>query len=206
MIERGKKIKIVQYCLLLFGIIIIFFTYSEKKDDSSNRILSEATKDKVTQNIQDKEKNDENIFFNIEYSGLDLSGNRYVLSSEEAITKSSNSSSVNLKKVHAKFYFKDDTTLYVWSDYGTYNNQTLDMQFSKNVKVNYGDNKMTSENAEYSNSGNYLLIENNVKVNSDMGNISADKLFFDLKMQKLNIGSFENNNINANIKINEKRF
>ena len=52
----------------------------------------------------------------------------------------------------------------------------------------------------------YLLIKNNVKVNSDMGNIDADKLFFDLKMQKLNIGSFQNNNINANIKINEKRF
>lgn len=206
MIERGKKIKIVQYCLLLFGIIIIFFTYSEKKDDSSNRILSEVTKDKVTQNIQDKEKNDENIFFNIEYSGLDLSGNRYVLSSEEAITKSSNSSSVNLKKVHAKFYFKDDTTLYVWSDYGTYNNQTLDMQFSKNVKVNYGDNKMTSENAEYSNSLGYLTITNNVKVSSLEGNLFADKLFFDIKKQTLDISAFNDNKINAKVNINEKRF
>ena len=63
-----------------------------------------------------------------------------------------------------------------------------------------------ADDAEYSNSGNYLLIKNNVKVNSDMGSINADKLFFDLKMQKLDIGSFENNNINANIKINEKRF
>jgi lipopolysaccharide assembly outer membrane protein LptD (OstA) len=80
------------------------------------------------------------------------------------------------------------------------------MKFENKVFMTYDDNWLKADDAEYSNSGNYLLIRNNVKVNSDMGNINADKLFFDLKMQKLNIGSFENNNINANIKIDEKRF
>ena len=80
------------------------------------------------------------------------------------------------------------------------------MKFDNNVLMTYDDNWLKADDAEYSNSGNYLLIKNNVEVNSDMGNINADKLFFDLKMQKLNIGSFENNNINANIKIDEKRF
>ena len=80
------------------------------------------------------------------------------------------------------------------------------MKFENKVIMDYNNDWLKADNAEYSNSGNYLLIENNVKVNSDMGNIRADKLFFDLKMQKLNIGSFGNNNINANIKINEKRF
>jgi len=111
-----------------------------------------------------------------------------------------------MKDVKAKFYFKDQTVLNVSSNKGKYNNQTLDMKFENKVIMDYNNDWLKADNAEYSNSGNYLLIENNVKVNSNMGNISADKLFFDLKMQKLNIGSFQNNNINANIKINEKRF
>ena len=111
-----------------------------------------------------------------------------------------------MKDVKATFYFKDQTILNVSSNEGKYNNQTLYMKFENKVIMDYNNDWLKADNAEYSNSGNYLLIENNVKVNSDMGNISADKLFFDLKMQKLDIGSFQNNNINANIKINEKRF
>ena len=80
------------------------------------------------------------------------------------------------------------------------------MKFENKVIMAYNNDRLKADNAEYSNSGNYLLIENNGKINSDMGNISADKLFFDLKKQKLDIGSFQNNNINANIKVNEKRF
>ena len=206
MIDRRRKIKIVQYSLLFLGIIILFFTYSGKKDDSTDKILSEETKSKIVQNIPAEEKDNENVFYNIEYSGLDLSGNRYILKSEEAITKSSNSSSINLKKVSAKFYFKDETILYVFSDYGIYNNQTLDMKFSENVKVNYGNNKMSSDNAEYSNSQGYLTVTNNVKVNSVKGNLFADKLFFDIKKQTLDISAFNDNKINAKVNIDEKRF
>ena len=36
-----------------------------------------------------------------------------------------------MKFVEAIFYFKDDTVLNVRSDYGTYNNKTLDMYFNK---------------------------------------------------------------------------
>lgn len=206
MIDRRRKIKIVQYSLLFLGIIIIFFTYSGKKDDPTDKILSEETKSKIVQNIPADEKDNENVFYNIEYSGLDLSGNRYILKSDEAITKSSNSSSINLKKVSAKFYFKDETILYVFSDFGVYNNQTLDMKFSENVKVNYDNNKMSSDNAEYSNSQGYLTVTNNVKVSSVKGNLFADKLFFDIKKQTLDISAFNDNKINAKVNINEKRF
>jgi len=34
----------------------------------------------------------------------------------------------------------------------------------------------------------------------------ADKLYFDLKSQTLNITSYDDRNINANIILNEKRF
>ena len=205
--NRRRKIKLAQICLFLLGIFIIYSTYYSEKSDFKKGIISEKTKKKIIRDIKESEsKGANNTFYNIKYSGIDLSGNRFILTSKEAITSEVNETIIDMKDVKATFYFKNDTVLYVTSKTGIYNNQTLDMKFENKVFMTYNDNWLKADDAEYSNSGNYLLIKNNVKVNSDMGNIRADKLFFDLKMQKLNIGSFENNNINANIKINEKRF
>ena len=205
--NRRRKIKLAQICLFLLGIFIIYSTYYSEKSDFKKGIISEKTKKKIIRDIKESEsKGANNTFYNIKYSGIDLSGNRFILTSKEAITSEVNEAIIDMKYVKATFYFKDDTVLYVTSKTGIYNNQTLDMKFENKVFMTYDDNWLKADDAEYSNSGNYLLIKNNVEVNSDMGNINADKLFFDLKMQKLNIGSFENNNINANIKIDEKRF
>ena len=38
------------------------------------------------------------------------------------------------------------------------------------------------------------------------GSVFADKLFFDLKKHTLNIKSFNNNKVNANVNLNEKKF
>ena len=205
--NRKKKIKRAQLSLFLLGIFIIYSTYYGEKLNLKKGSISDPTKEKIINDIRESEtKGDNNIFYNVKYSGIDLSGNRYILTSEEAVTSKTNESVLDMKGVKATFYFKDQTVLNVSSNEGKYNNQTLDMKFENKVIMAYNNDWLKADNAEYSNSGNYLLIENNVKVNSNMGNISADKLFFDLKMQKLDIGSFQNNNINANIKINEKRF
>ena len=205
--NRKKKIKIAQLSLFLLGIFIIYSTYYGEKLNLKKGSISDPTKEKIINDIRESEtKGDNNIFYNVKYSGIDLSGNRYILTSKEAMTSITDESMLNMKDVKAKFYFKDQTVLNVSSKEGKYNNQTLDMKFENKVIMDYNNDWLKADNAEYSNSGNYLLIENNVKINSDMGNISADKLFFDLKKQKLDIGSFQNNNINANIKVNEKRF
>ena len=74
------------------------------------------------------------LFFNIEYSGFDLQGNRYSLKSEEAYFDELNPEIVYMRIVNATFYFKDGTTLYVKADDGIYNNKTLDMDFSGMLK------------------------------------------------------------------------
>ena len=205
--NRKKKIKIVQVSLFLLGVFIIYSTYYSDRLNFKKGIISDTTKKKIIKNIKESEtKGANNIFYNVKYSGIDLSGNRYILTSREAISSETNETILVMRDVKATFYFKDDTFLNVTSSEGIYNNKTLDMKFENKVFMTYNNNSLEADNAEYSNSGNYLVIKNNVKVNSDMGNINADKLFFDLKMQKLDIGSFNNNNINANIKINEKRF
>ena len=195
--ERKKKLRLFQAILLIVGIIIIFITYTDKGLFLNKKINQKATP--LIENETTDQK--ENIFYNIEYSGLDLAGNRYIIKSKEATTNASNQEIVNMKFVESFFYFKDDTVLKVTSNYGTYNNKTLDMFFNSNVKANYQNSVLFAENANYSNSENFLSISGKVKIEDFKGTMFADKLLFDIKKNKLNITSFNDHKINANLNL-----
>tara|TARA_S200000501_G_scaffold368911_1_gene407497 strand:- start:408 stop:1001 length:594 start_codon:yes stop_codon:yes gene_type:complete len=197
MIERKKKLRIIQFSLLVIGLLIIYLTYYNKDADNSVQEVSE----KIEPALEE-----DDVFFNIEYTGLDLHGNRYVLKSEEARLDKSKPEIVYMKNVSTIFYFKDNTVLYIWSDEGVYNNKNFDMKFSLNVRAEYMGTKLFAEKADYSNSKNYLSIYENVRIDDIRGNLIADKLLFDINKQNLAITSFNDGKINANVKLDEKRF
>ena len=147
-----------------------------------------------SQSVQD-------IFYNIEYSGLDLAGNRYILKANEATADKSNQDIINMKSTTAIFYFKDGTVLNVSSETGVYNNKSLDMLFSGDVKASYIESKLFADEAEYSNSKGFLTITKNVIIEDSRGTMIADELLFDIKKQTLKIASIEDNKINANINL-----
>tara|TARA_E500000178_G_scaffold344870_1_gene393793 strand:- start:474 stop:1073 length:600 start_codon:yes stop_codon:yes gene_type:complete len=197
-IDRKKKIKYIQYALFLSGIIVIIFSYSNFEKNEEKIIPLEQQK-LIKKKLDNKNKGD--VFFNVEYSGLDLSGNRFVLKSKEASTDRENQELIELKEVEADFYFKDDTVLKVYSDFGKYNNRSLDILFRKNVKALYEGSELLAEEANFSNSNNNLTISKNVEVKDKMGILKADKLTFDIKLKTLTIKTFEENKINANLNI-----
>ena len=200
MIERKKKLRITQFFLLIFALLIIYLTYYNKEISNTDLVVSEQVEKTL------KDEDDDGLFFNIEYTGLDLRGNRYLLKSKKARLDELRPEIVYMDNVHAIFYFKDNTILYIWSDKGVYNNKNFDMEFSKNVKAEYMDSKLFAEKANYSNTENYLSIYENVRIDDIRGNLIADKLLFDIKKQNLAITSFNDGKINANVKLNEKRF
>ena len=206
MIERKKKLRLVQLTLLIFGILIIYTTYYNKNSNLDKKIISKKTEEKVKKQTTDKKLEKGDVFFNVEYSGLDLNGNRYILNSGEAYLDDLKPEIVYMKIVHATFYFKNNTVLNIWSDNGTYNNKNLDMKFEKNVKAKYLESDLTAEKAEYSNSKSYLTIYENVRVDDVRGNLVADKLLFDIVEKKLDITSFNEGKISANVELDEKRF
>ena len=200
MINRKKKLRLIQICLLILGFIILFFTYSNQFRNSDQKIISEQDQKKLEKQLVNK-NDSKDVFFNISYSGLDLSGNRYVLNAKEAISDKVSTENITLKGVNATFFMKDDTVLKVFSDEGVYNNKTLDMLFSKNVKASYEGSKLSAQRAEFSNSESYLIISQDVEVNDEKGTLFADKLLFDVEKQSLNIVAFDKNKVNANINL-----
>ncbi len=197
---RKKKLRIIQLSLLILGTFIIFFTYYDKYKDFKKKIISSEKQEKIKKQLQNT-SSEVDVFYNIEYSGLDMSGNRYILRSKEAFSNKTNQEVVTMKGVNAIFYFKDDTILNISSEKGVYNNKSLDMSFQKNIKANYEGSRLLAQKAEYSNSKNFLKISENVEIYDVKGNIKSDIIFFDLKKQTLKIDSFNNSKINANINL-----
>ena len=198
MIERKTKIRLTQIFLLIASTIIIFITYFKTYKSDNEKIVSSS---EIQNIVNDSKKDDKtDIFYNIEYSGLDLEGNRYILKSNEAAIKKDKQEIINMKLVSARFFLKDDTVLFIKSDRGIYNNKTLDMDFFNNVEIDYEESKLSGDKVSYLNSKRTLLISDNVKVKDVRGEMFADKLLFDLEKKTLDISSYKDK-INANVNL-----
>ena len=199
--DRKKKLRFIQIILLTLGIFTIFFTYIINEDDRAENLISSETKKKIEKQISNHKVNDEDVFYNIEYSGFDLNGNRYNIKSKEATNSKESVELVNMKSVEAKFYFKDNTILNISSDYGKYNNKSLDIEFFSNVNGDYLSSKLFAQKAEYSNSKGFVVVSRDVKIIDKRGTMFAEKLLFDIKEETLKITSEKNEKIKTNIKL-----
>jgi len=204
--ERKKKLRTIQICLLSVGVLSLIFTYSDKINFNEKSINQELKTESENKIIEKNENAEGNVFYNIEYSGLDLAGNRYILRSKSAINNQLNEDTIDMTGVTATFYFKDGTILKIESEFGEYNNNTLDINFRSNIKAEYENSILKAQYAEYSNSKGFLKITDNVIVNDIQGNLTADKLLFDIKSQTLKIETFNENKISVNVDTDEKRF
>ena len=116
--ERKKKLKVIQFILLIFGVSLIYLTYydSGKENSLEEEILSKTTQEKIKKQNLENSTDARDIFYNVEYTGLDLTGNRYLIKSKEAYLDKTNSEIVYMQDVSSIFYFKDDTVLYVYAE------------------------------------------------------------------------------------------
>jgi hypothetical protein len=192
-----NKTKSIQISLLLLAFFLIFFTYFfnlKKKQSSTN-----FDQIKTVETDEEKEKA-VNTFVDIQYGGFDQNGNRFVINSKYANFEIDKPNVIEMEQILCIFYFKDGTNLTIVSNYGIYNNVTNDMEFTENVKMNYLENVLFSEKANFFNVKNELLIEGNVKTKSPEGELQADKLDFNLDSKKLKVSMY--NDKKVNIKVN----
>ncbi len=197
--DRKKKLKFIQLSLLLLSILVIFFAYFNNFSPKKENIISKQEQKNLENKISDESGQD--VFFNISYSGLDFSGNRYIINAKEARNDKIVVENIFLKQIDATFYMKNNTTLKVFSNEGIYNNKTLDMTFEKNVKAFYEGSELSSEKAKFLNSESFLTISGNVIINDAKGTLAADQLLFDIEKQNLSIVSFDKNKVNANVNL-----
>ena len=190
MIGRKRNILLIQLTIFFVAVALLYNTYlnKDKKKETFVQIESETNPDV-------------NSFTDIEYSGFDLTGNRYVLKAGKADFKTETPELINMKEVIAKFYLKDETVLTVTSDEGLYNNITLDMDFRENAKANYLTHSLVSDLLSYSNSNSKLIATGNVQGESiEKGEFIADNVEYDLSDKILNFSMFGGKQVNVKLK------
>ena len=106
--SRKKKIIYIQSSLLISGLLIIVFTFLKFDRNPSNEIFSKEVKKEIDKKINKESSETGNIFYNIEYSGVDLSGNRYILRAREAKNEQNIEGLLSLKSVKAFFIALQD--------------------------------------------------------------------------------------------------
>ena len=199
MTKRKTKILIVQILLFFTAILLIFFTYYN--NENSDQVDKQKIEKDSEASSKIKEGDDKTTSFeNIEYKGVDLEGNRYIIKSELADFSLDNPELINMKIMSAIFYLKDGSILEIKGDWGSYNNQTYDMKFRDNIETKYKENYIFSDKLDYMNSKQLLTVSGNVKSQSVQGDIEADLLSFDLSLNTLDISMFTEDQIKVKMK------
>ena len=190
MTSRKKNLFLIQITIFLFASALLFNTYHNKNKETENFV-----------EIKPETSANTNFFTDIEYSGFDLSGNRYVLQAEKADFKTETPELINMKDVIAKFYLKDDTILTITSKEGIYNNISLDVEFKTDVKANYINHTLLSDQLSYSSLNGKLIATGNVRGESiEKGEFRADNVEYSLADKILDFSMFDSERVNVKLK------
>ena len=141
-----------------------------------------------------------NFFENVEYNGIDLNGNRYIVKSEFAEFESDFPELIKMTNMTAIFYFSDGSSIKIIGKYGSYNNKTFDMKFREEIFAEYGVNFLYADNVNYFNDRSYLEVFGNVKIENSDGDILSDRIELDLKSKKAKFSMLNDKTIKAKIK------
>ena len=180
------KKKIIKIFLILFFIVILALIYSYifKKD----KIVEKSNID----SIEESAPYNSNIIKNVNYASKDAKGNEYIIASEGEIDYSNNNV-IYLTKVRALIKLSDNNNIKITSDYGRYNSNNFDTVFSKNVIVNYLDNKITGEYLDFSINRNSMFISRNVIYTNLENILKGDVVEIDIETKDTKISMYESN-------------
>tara|TARA_B100001027_G_scaffold160213_1_gene113159 strand:+ start:174 stop:749 length:576 start_codon:yes stop_codon:yes gene_type:complete len=181
MIEKhiGKIIFII-LCFIIV-LIIINSKIFEKKD--TTLIKPQELENEVYSSNKIK---------GVKYSTKDVDGNEYIITATEGEIDYSNTNIIYLTDIKAIIKLIDSDDVSITSDYGKYNSGNFDTIFSKNVIINYLNNKITGEYLDFSLERNSLLMTKKV-VYTNLDNIlKADAVEMNLKTKDTKIFMYEN--------------
>ena len=177
-----NKIGIIIFLFLFLIIILILinFKFFEKKDVSVP----------IPQEL-DKEVYSSNKIQNVKYTTKDADGNEYVITAAEGEIDYSNTNIIYLTKIKAQIKLKNSANISIKSDYGKYNSEIFDTIFSKNIVINYLDNKITGEYLDFSLKRNLLLISKEVVYKNFKNVLKADVVEMNIKTKDTKIYMYE---------------
>ena len=182
---------IIQIILVIFLTVLSIFFYQKYlvTNNENKKLLKKEMNTQTTnkQLILEEKKNTENEIENLRYTSEDLLGNTYIIDAETAQVEEGKVNQVKLFVVTAKIIQKDDSIIYInsnFADYDRLNNNTI---FKNDVNVRYGDQSIDADIINFNFLDNLIEIEENVLYKNNNAEVNADKIEIDMESKKLKI-------------------
>ena len=182
-----KTKKIVQISTIILAFLIlssILYTKLFKKVEVTEII------DPVIEETENEIRNS-NIIKDVIYTSVDTDGNQYTITALEGEIDYSNPNILFLTGVKGLIQLKDSDKINISSNYGKYNSNNFDTIFSKNVIINYLDNKITGDYLDFSLEKNLLIISKDVIFKNLDTKLNADAIEMNLKTKDTKIFMYE---------------
>ena len=180
--------------LLIFTILILGFFYYlkiEKNDQiKSQKVIIEDEKEIYTSNIIN----------NVSYKANDNRGNEYSINALTGEIDIKDNDIIFLTDVKAVIKLENSENIKITSKFGKYNISNNDTIFSKDVLIEYLENKIKSEYLDFSIVRDTMIVTKNVVYTNDTNVMKADviemnlsskniKIFMHLDKKKVKIGT-----------------
>jgi len=181
------KIKKILKIFFISITLILLTYYIYSKFFKKNEIIEdESSKDVKEENITQS-----NIIKDVNYTTKDADGNEYIITASQAEIDYSNSNILFLTEVKAIIKLINSDNITITSDFGKYNIENFDTIFSKNVIINYLDNKINGKYLDFSLERNSMVISKNVVFTNLDNVLKADVIEINIKTKDTRIFMYE---------------
>ena len=182
-----KAKKIVQISSIILVLLILYFIFHLK---FFNKVeVTETIEPLIEENKE--EIYNSNIIKDVMYTSMDADGNRYTITALEGEIDYSNPNILYLTEVKGLIQLKDSDDINISSNYGRYNSNNFDTIFSKNVIINYLDNKIKGDYLDFSLEKNLLMISKDIVYTNLENKLIADALEMNIKTKDTKIFMYE---------------
>ena len=189
-----RVIQLILFSLLIIISIIFYNIYFAEKEKPKVEIIIEEE--------QSTSNSENNLIKNLKYEVKLDQDNQYIITSDlSEITYENNIEIVKMQNVVAIFLDQTNIPLIVTSDQAIYNNSNHNTKFNSNVRIEYLNNFILSDNMDLDFKNNLITINENVEYNGIQGTIKADNVKIDLITKKIEIYM---DDINDNVEITTK--
>jgi hypothetical protein len=182
MVKKSNFKIVIFITLILLSVLLFYFKFFSKKT---------TVKINVEENLSTSSLS--NVIKDVSYVSTDSKGNKYSINALTAEIDQNNSNILFLTDVSATIELTNSNNIKIISDYGKYNSDNFDTIFSKNVIINYLDNKINGEYLDFSIARGNMIISRNVVYSNPENILEADIIDINIETKDTKISMFDKN-------------
>ena len=182
MVKKNNFKIILFITLILLSVLLFYFKFFSKKT---------TVKINVEENLSTSSLS--NVIKDVSYVSTDSKGNKYSINALTAEIDQNNSNILFLTDVSATIELTNSNNIKIISDYGKYNSDNFDTIFSKNVIINYLENKINGEYLDFSIARGNMIISRNVVYSNPENILEADIIDINIETKDTKISMFDKN-------------